>query len=485
MTSPAVPLPPGTPQPGQLLAGKYRIDGILGAGGMGVVLAATHVDLGQPVAIKFLNAQFCDNAEIAARFLREARAAAAIKSEHVARVLDVTRTDEGVLYIVMEHLAGSDLEQVVRARGPLPIAEAIDYVLQACEAIAEAHAAHIVHRDLKPGNLFLTQRADGSPLVKVLDFGMSKMAAMEGGPHDGSLTSPVAMLGSPWYMSPEQIKSSRNVDHRTDVWSLGIILHKLLTGAPAFEAETLSSCLVKIVTEPPATLRTRRPDAPAELEIVILRCLEKDLGRRLQNVAELAWALLPFAPERSRVSVERIVRVLLGSDVLDDKTLPLSAAAAAPFTPAPGPAPARAPTARTPPVSASPLPERSTAGLASAPAPPATPAPRWLLAAAAGSALLAGAGLLLLRSLRAPSGELSAATTSALVATAPVEAPPPVASLQEPTAQPAPATSEAVQIATASARTPPFNTGRPRAPSVPAPKPATPATPPARHPGVL
>jgi serine/threonine protein kinase len=163
----------GIPRPGDVLGGKYEVENVLGAGGMGVVVAARHVELGQRVALKFLNAQYAGNAEVVARFLREARAAAAVQSEHVARVLDVTRTAEGVPYIVMEHLAGTDLDQLLRARGPLPVDEAIDYLLQACEAIAEAHAAGIVHRDLKPGNLFLAHRADGSPLVKVLDFGMS------------------------------------------------------------------------------------------------------------------------------------------------------------------------------------------------------------------------------------------------------------------------------------------------------------------------
>ena len=402
-------LPPGTPGPGEMLAGKYLIERVLGAGGMGVVLAARHVELGQPVAVKFLNAQLSGNPEIVTRFLREARAAAAIRSEHVARVHDVTRTEAGVPYIVMEHLEGCDLEQLVRARGPLPVGEAVDYLLQAGKAIAEAHAAKIVHRDLKPGNLFLTHRADGSPLVKVLDFGMSKITQGDGAPLlEGSLTAPATMLGSPWYMSPEQIRSSKHVDHRSDVWSLGIVLYKLLTGSQAFEAESLSSCLVKIVTEAPLTLRARRPDAPAELEAVILRCLEKDVNRRLQNVAELAWALLPFAPEGSRVSAERIVRVLLGSDVLTERTLPLSAAAAAPFRVAPpGDAPPRSPAIPSTADVAS-----TAASVTSTRLPSPRPTPRWPFALIGAIALLAGTGLVMVRAF-APRAEAGHAASTA------------------------------------------------------------------------
>ncbi|MFO0756420.1 MAG: protein kinase [Byssovorax sp.] len=328
------------PRPGDVLAGKYEVEGLLGAGGMGVVVAARHIDLAQRVAIKVLNPQFARHTEAATRFFREARAAARIQSEHVARVHDVAKLENGAPYMVMEHLTGTDLDQLVRSRGPLPVEEAVDYVLQACEAIAEAHALGIIHRDLKPANMFLTRRADGSPLVKVLDFGMSKATVgSEGGVPEQSLTATASLLGSPLYMSPEQVRSSKTIDVRSDVWSLGVILHKLVTGAQPFQAETLSSCLAKIIADPPSTLRQSRGDAPAELEAVILRCLEKDLSRRLQNVAEFAWALQPFAPERSRISIERIVKVLMGSDVLTEKTLPLSAAAAAPFLVQPAGAP--------------------------------------------------------------------------------------------------------------------------------------------------
>ena len=316
----------GLPQPGDIIAGKYQVETVLGAGGMGIVVSARHLDLGQRVALKLLRSVFAGNSDAVARFQREARALAGIRSEHVVRVHDVARLESGAPYLVMEHLTGKDLDQLLRARGPLPIAEAVDYVLQACEAIAEAHAAGIVHRDLKPANLFLTTRADGSSLVKVLDFGISKLTGLNDvGVPEGSLTSTSEIMGSPWYMSPEQLRSFKNVDARTDVWALGVILHRLITGRQPFDAESLSACITKIVADPPVSLRLQRPDAPPELESLILRCLEKDISRRIQNIAELARGLLPFAPPRSALSVERIIGVLGLVSSLEELTVQLPA----------------------------------------------------------------------------------------------------------------------------------------------------------------
>ena len=316
----------GLPQPGDIIAGKYQVETVLGAGGMGIVVSARHLDLGQRVALKLLRSVFAGNSDAVARFQREARALAGIRSEHVVRVHDVARLESGAPYLVMEHLTGKDLDQLLRARGPLPIAEAVDYVLQACEAIAEAHAAGIVHRDLKPANLFLTTRADGSSLVKVLDFGISKLTGLNDvGVPEGSLTSTSEIMGSPWYMSPEQLRSFKNVDARTDVWALGVILHRLITGRQPFDAESLSACITKIVADPPVSLRLQRPDAPPELESLILRCLEKDINRRIQNIAELARGLLPFAPPRSALSVERIIGVLGLVSPLEELTVQLPA----------------------------------------------------------------------------------------------------------------------------------------------------------------
>ncbi|APR87318.1 Serine/threonine-protein kinase pkn3 [Minicystis rosea] len=288
------------PQPGELIAGKYQLERSLGQGGMGAVFAATHVQLREPVALKFLKREVAEDPAMVARFVREARAAVRIKSEHVARVIDVGSLPSGAPFIVMELLAGLDLHKTSAQRGPLPIAEAALYVAQACDAVAEAHLYGIVHRDLKPANLFLTRRADGSPLVKVLDFGISKVSGEE----DQNLTATTDVLGSPLYMSPEQIRSPKGVDARADVWALGAILYKLLTGRAAFAAETSSASLAKIMVDPPPSLREARPDVPPELEALVLRCLEKDVQKRVQSAADLARALGPFLPEGMRAMVD-------------------------------------------------------------------------------------------------------------------------------------------------------------------------------------
>jgi eukaryotic-like serine/threonine-protein kinase len=291
---------------GDVLAGKYRVERVLGAGGMGVVVVAMHLELEQRVAVKFLLPNALENPEATARFMREARAAARIKSEHVARVIDVGRLESGAPYIVMEFLRGSDLGAVLQ-HGALQMEEAVDYVLQACEAMAEAHAAGIVHRDLKPANLFLTQRADGSPIVKVLDFGISKVRSPD--VIDASLTKTSTLMGSPLYMSPEQLRSARNVDHRADIWSLGIILFELLTCRLPFAGETLPQLIASILSDPPEPLRARHPEFSPELENVLAKALEKDLDRRYRSIGEFALALAPLAPRRSRDTAERIFRL--------------------------------------------------------------------------------------------------------------------------------------------------------------------------------
>jgi serine/threonine-protein kinase len=277
---------------------------------MGVVVAAHHLQLDEKVALKFLLPEALGNPEAVARFDREARAAVKIKSEHVARVIDVGRLETGAPYMVMEYLEGGDLAAWLHQRGPMPVEQAIAFVLQACEAIAEAHAVDIVHRDLKPANLFCIRRADGQLSVKVLDFGISKVAGHGVAAHDMGMTSTSAIIGSPIYMSPEQMQSSKAVDARTDIWSLGIILFELIAGRPPFAGESATELAIKIATEPPPPLRAFRPDVPPGLEAVLGQCLQKDRTRRFPNVAELSVALLPFAPRRSRASVERIAGTL-------------------------------------------------------------------------------------------------------------------------------------------------------------------------------
>jgi len=299
-------------QQGDLLAGKYRVEQVLGAGGMGYVVAAMHEQLGQRVAVKLLVPELCENEDSVTRFLREARAAVKIQSEHVARVLDVGELTNGSPYMVMEFLSGRDLaEELDLPDQSIDVPTAIDYLLQASEAVAEAHSLNLIHRDLKPANLFLTQRPDGSPLVKVLDFGISKAinvddAALEATP---SLTATHSLLGSPAYMSPEQIRRPKSVDIRTDIWSLGSILYELLAREPPFNADSPLALLAAVVSDPLPSIRLIRPDVPVELELVIAKCLEKNPDNRYQTVSELADALAPFAP-RSMPSVTRISGIL-------------------------------------------------------------------------------------------------------------------------------------------------------------------------------
>src|SRR5450432_3197834 len=243
---------------------------------MGVVVRAHHLQLDQRVAIKFMLREALANPEAVARFAREARAAVRIKSEHVARVSDVGTLENGAPYLVMEYLEGSDLSAWVERDGAMPIEQATEFVLQACEAIAEAHALGIVHRDLKPANLFVVRRADGLWSIKVLDFGISKVSSHGASGADAHLTRTAAVMGSPLYMPPEQMASSKSVDARADIWALGIILYELLTGKAPFVGDTLPEVCVKIATEPPPALRSFRPELPPALEAVILRCLEKD-----------------------------------------------------------------------------------------------------------------------------------------------------------------------------------------------------------------
>lgn len=277
---------------------------------MGVVVAAEHIQLREHVALKFLHPEVVKDEDAVRRFLREAQSAVRIKSEHVARVTDVGTLENGAPYMVMEYLTGIDLSGALEQRGALDLSEVADLLLQACDAIAEAHSLGIVHRDLKPSNLFLTRRADGSPLVKVLDFGISKNVTPIG--ESKALTQTTSFVGSPYYMSPEQLKSARSVDARSDVWALGVVLFELLTKAHPFEGETLTGLMIAISTEPPKRLSAFRPDLDSRVEHLILRCLERDLTKRVQNVAELAMLLAPFASTHSLHYVDRVTRTLGG-----------------------------------------------------------------------------------------------------------------------------------------------------------------------------
>jgi len=271
---------------------------------MGLVLAAQHMVLGSRVAIKVLLPAAGAIPGATERFLREARAAASLHSEHVARVMDVGILDTGVPFLVMEYLTGQDLREVLSARGPLPIDEVADYLVQVCDGMAEAHALGIVHRDLKPGNLFLTARPNGSALVKVLDFGLAKVFdEANKSVHDASLTATGLVIGSPPYMPPEQLRSLKLADARSDIWSLGVIMFELLTGKQPFAADRTEGLIVAIATDQPPPPRSLRPEIPEAIEALILRCLRKDPRERATTVQEIAAVMDPFARGRRPSSV--------------------------------------------------------------------------------------------------------------------------------------------------------------------------------------
>jgi eukaryotic-like serine/threonine-protein kinase len=343
-------------KPGDVLGGKYRLDRLLGAGGMGAVVQAWHLSFDEAVAVKLLLNRVGASGNALARFEREARAAFKIKSEHAARVMDIGFLDSGSPYIVMELLNGHDLGQELEKRGALPMAEAVDHVLQACEAIAEAHTRGIVHRDLKPDNLFLIQGADGRPCIKVVDFGISKETTTEPDPAEPqgrraqALTLAGAALGTPRYMSPEQWGSAGDVGPPADIWSLGAILFLLLTGTHAFVADDLQSLFAAVIAAAPRPLRSALPAAPEALETAILRCLEKDPGARFQSVAELAQAIAPFGSARAQQSLGRIVGIQQRAAKGTDGAKPGDAAPVAGSSPATWPTPVTSP----PPAAAGP-----------------------------------------------------------------------------------------------------------------------------------
>jgi len=307
---------------GEIVDDQYEIGGLLGFGSTGFVFSARRLHFGDEVAIKILRPEFLWDGELVQRFIQNARAAVKIKSEHVARVLDVGQLPDGAPFIVMEKLRGRELSGALAGSGFLPIDTAIDYVLQACEALAFAHSVGVVHGDIQPANLFLEERPDHTEWIKVLDFGVANVtlpAETEGSdiPAGGATQA----LGSPVYMSPEQIRFTADIDGRADIWGLGCVLHELLTGEAAFDAPSLPELGAMILEREPARLRSLRSSVPHELEAIVARCLMKDRDQRFLDIAELAVALRPLASPRSYPSVQYCCQLAGRPELADRATI--------------------------------------------------------------------------------------------------------------------------------------------------------------------
>jgi len=305
---------------GDILGNTYRVERVIGAGGMAVVVSAIHLQENERFAVKIVYRKAARSREVLKRFEREKRAVMHLRSEHVTRLIDAGVFKDSP-YMVMELLKGQDLSDILKAEGSLHLEDVAEYLLQACEAIAEAHARGIVHRDLKPGNLFLTRRPDGSPCIKVLDFGIAKLNDPHQHTEESSLTGTTAVFGSPFYMSPEQMVSSRSVTAASDIWSLGVILHELLTGELPFAEKSVEKVCSRVLNGTPNPLRQVRPEYPAELEQIILRCLQRRPEQRFANVTDFAIALARFAPPHALISLRYITAVLPPAQV-DVSSLP-------------------------------------------------------------------------------------------------------------------------------------------------------------------
>lgn len=277
---------------GQVIAEKYRIERLLGRGGMGEVYEARHVVVGRRFALKFLHEHLARGRDSLSRFMREAQAAGALDSEHIAAVLDFDTAADGSPFLVMEYLAGESLATLLKREGPLPVPRAIAILAQVCAGLEVAHRAGIVHRDLKPDNLFVTQRPSGSELIKILDFGIAKLA--EPGA-DGAITSSGAILGTPYYMAPEQARGEKSVDFRADIHALGVIAYELLAGQKPHPGDSYNAILAHILTQPITPLASLRSGLEPALVAVIERALASEPARRQSSIAELASELSPFA----------------------------------------------------------------------------------------------------------------------------------------------------------------------------------------------
>lgn len=293
---------------GELLAGKYVVGRLLGLGGMGAVFEAREERLERRVAVKVLLPRLLNSPTAASRFKREAKAATRITSEHVVKVVEIGDLPDGTPFLVMEYLEGKDLRAVLRECGPLSPHVAIDYLLQALQAVAEGHMNAVIHRDLKPSNLFLSERADGTPLIKVLDFGIAKTLQLDNAEDLALTSSEDVQLGSPTYMPPEQFTNPKDVDATADIWSLGVTLYELIGGKPPFQGASHAELVGRVLASTPEPLRALAPGSvlPAGLDRIVLRCLEKKREQRYKNAVELATALAPYGSDDARLSLTRV-----------------------------------------------------------------------------------------------------------------------------------------------------------------------------------
>ncbi|HET7538729.1 MAG TPA: serine/threonine-protein kinase [Polyangiaceae bacterium] len=290
----------------QLLEDNYALERVIGCGGAGIVLAARHRRLGQRVALKFLRPDRPRAPEVLERLVLEAQITARIKSAHVTRMLDIGRLPDGEPFLVMEYLEGCDLAALLKARGPLASSDAVAYLRQACAGLTASHAMGIIHRDLKPSNLFLSLAPNGSPLVKILDFGSAEESPRPGtvaGTHERA-RKPLDM-GSPPFAAPEQLRAERPADPKSDIWALGAALFTLLAGRSPFARPYLSETYLAILSGRVPNLTAARPDIERSLAAVVERCLAADPEQRFASAAELSVALEPFVTQAPKAAVSR------------------------------------------------------------------------------------------------------------------------------------------------------------------------------------
>jgi serine/threonine-protein kinase len=304
-------MPGSLPAAGDLIGGKYRVDALCASGGMAAIFSGQHLVLGQRVAIKVMLAESVHEAAVE-RFMREAQAAARVETEHVTRVMDAGLLDNGLPFLVMEFLEGCDLAALLTSRGPLPYGEVVDLMLEALEGLAHVHAAGIVHRDLKPSNLFLARRPDGTNVVKLLDFGVSKSLVEPADDRVKALTGNV-VIGSPVYMSPEQVRSARSVDARSDLWSIAVSIYELVTGALPFDGDGVGEVLAQILDGYARPMRAHRPEVPEGLDAVVAGCFQRDREMRPADVAELARSLAPFGGRGTADRLRKIESTLVNA----------------------------------------------------------------------------------------------------------------------------------------------------------------------------